>query len=375
MLNASMAAAFNWQPVILGALADQLNFDSQQVGLIVAVELAGVALAGVLATLWVRLWRWRWVAGLSTGIMIAGNLGTAWLIQQSIMNNAASETFSTLVFLRLLLGVFGTGTAYATSIAVISGTQRLSRNFSWVIIAQVLVSISGLALLPGLIQSWGLAAVYLSLAAVGAVALVGIRYLPRGSAHHETRAEDSGPDTSRRSFVALGSLATWYVGIGAFWAFAERLGDSLGIPATAIGQALALSTVIGLLGALSSALLGDRLGRIVPYAIGSAGQLLAMLLIVGMAHWTHFLVAVSVHQIFWNLTIPYVLSLISDMARGGRAVVLIPTAQTTGLSLGPVLGGSLIVSFGLGAIPALVAATMLLSMVIYLTLARRFSTT
>ena len=50
LLGAVAVAGFNIQPMYLGALADHLGLSAEQLGVIAGLEIAGSALAGVLAT-------------------------------------------------------------------------------------------------------------------------------------------------------------------------------------------------------------------------------------------------------------------------------------------------------------------------------------
>ena len=61
-------SAFLVLPLLVGAVADDLNLDASQIGYLAATELAGAAVSSVLALFWVRRANWR-VAG-SIALMI-----------------------------------------------------------------------------------------------------------------------------------------------------------------------------------------------------------------------------------------------------------------------------------------------------------------
>jgi len=230
----------------------------------------------------------------------------------------------------------------------------------------------GLLLMPYLTPQWGTAGIVLPIAAFAVLSLPFVYWLPmRHRATDAAVATAAGEDSKTLVWIGLGIHLLWYVGVGAVWAFVERLGVEAGLAHTAIGQALAIAMAVGLAGAFAATIAGHRYGRIVPFAVAMMGQVFALRLLAGQPDYAAYVGAVCVYNLTWNLALPYLLGLIAKADTTGRFSVLIPTAQAAGVSLGPVVAGLAVGGIGLQVVLYLGSATALLALAIYIPLARR----
>ena len=353
-------AVFMVQPIYLGALADHLFYTNEQLGLIAGVELSGSALAGFAAFFWVGRWNWRIVGAVSLSCIFVGNMTSAWIID-----------FQFMLIVRFLTGFLGLGTAFVLSVAAVSATTKLNRNFSFVIVAQVSIGILGLSLLPPYIETWGPKAVFLPLALLGLLLLPTLGQLPRSRLKVED-VQKAGDEKFRSvGWLTLGSQWLLYLGIGGIWAFVERLGVDAGIENAAIGKALATGMAIGLAGAFIAAAVADRFGRILPFTIAMALQIFAIWYLADISGYDRYVLAVTIFNIGWNLALPYLFGIAAIADSRGRIVVLMPTAQATGLVAGSIIAGLVIGQFGLGAVLYQGAIAILLVAVIYAVVASK----
>ncbi|MEJ2171748.1 MAG: MFS transporter [Woeseiaceae bacterium] len=355
-IGISMAgtAPFIIQPVYLGALADHLQFSSEQLGFVAGSEISGSVIASIAAFFWVKRWNWRVVAAFALAFTFLGNLASAWVTDFHLM--AAT---------RFLTGVLGLGTAYALAVAAVSDTQKLNRNFSLAIVGQVSVGVLAFALLPPHIEAWGLKAVFVPLALLGLVMLPALRHLPRSRMERSAVEHSAAAGSTVPAWLALGCQWVWYVGIGGLWAFIERLGVDAGIEHAAVGRGLAVGMAVSLAGAFGAAAIGDRFGRILPLTVALLGQAASIWMIAGVGVPNDFLVAVTLFNICWNLALPFILGTAAIADTSGRLIVLLPMAQTTALVVGPVTAGILIGEFGLWAVLYQAAAAIFVAILIY----------
>ena len=137
----------------------------------------------------------------------------------------------------------------------------------------------------------------------------------------------------------LASLIMFSAGLGGVWAFMERIGSSAGFSTTDIGSALAVSALVGGLGALVAAVLGTRLGRLLPIVFALLLQMATCFLLATRSDWYSYLLAVALFNFCWNLALPYMMGAIAEADLSGRFMVLIPAAQTGGYAIGPMMVG------------------------------------
>ena len=355
LLSAASVAIFNFLPVYLGAAAESLNLTADKVGVLASVELVPIALAAALGPLWITRFNWRKLAGFSIAIMVLGNL-----ICTTV------ESYSALIWVRAPTAFFGNGIGYALALSILSESEKPDRIFGIAIIVQVLVGALGLFFLPYLTPDLGLAAPSLFIIATALVGLPFLSQCPEQSAKLSTISSDgSKPYPLYLPLLGLAIHAVWYINVGSFWAFVERIGDTAGLASTEIGTALTLGMLVGLLGAGLAAILSDRYGRTWPMAVTIVSHRILMYYMTKNLNFVSLAVIVSLYNFTWNLGLAYLLGLIATTDSGGRLAVLIPVAQVVGTGGGPVVAGSLATSHGYSAIIYLAAVSCGVALILY----------
>lgn len=363
LLSCLGVLAIMLMPVLVGALV-ATGMPAGQAGNITAAEAFGTALACLAAAFWIQRVDWRVAAAFAIAVIVAGNLLTS-----------VVTSFSGLLTLRLAVGFFGGGTAFAIAMTILGSTTQKDRNFAFAIAAQVLTGVLAFQLnIPRAI--WGVPGVVVPVAIFAAVALAMVPSVPRltaGAAGHAAGAHGGagGGAIPGLAFLALAAMLTWCTGLGAIWAFVQLIGETAGIESIRVGQALGLSTLIGTSGALIAAWLAGRAGRLIPVTIALLVQVLMISLLRGEMVWLQFLVTVATFQIFWNLNGPYVMGTIALADTSGRASVLIPAAQIGGFFLGPVIVGQFLDGTGYTAANTVAIVCCLLALVIFVPVALR----
>ena len=336
LLWLSLVAALigNIQPVFLGALAETFGLSGRQLGFVGGAELGGSCLASLTAIYWFQRAQIRTLAVFAIAVAAVGNIMSTWAVD-----------YSALLLARFTIGFLGSGVLYAFTLGLIGQLENPDRLIAIAIVTQVVSLAIGMACVPLLMARWGLMGVTCTLALLFLTALICVPLLPMRARAERVLSKESG----RLAFLPLGlllSLIIFCVGLGAVWPFIERMGNSAGFSMVEVGNALALSGLLGGLGAGVAALLGLRLGRLLPVTIAITLGLLAGFILATRSDWASYIIAIALFNFAWNLTFPYLMGAIAAADISGRFMVLIPAAQTGGYATGPVLVGLFLVDDG-----------------------------
>jgi len=350
------------QPMVVGIYTDLLGFTLEQGGLIIIAEIAGGALASILAMFWINRVNWRVAIVFSLVCVVIGNLLT---MTQTDAN--------TITLLRLAVGFLGQGTAFAIAISMIGNTSDPDRNFGFVIAAQVAFGVVALfTLRPFVEQYQNIGGMYVPLAVLAGLALLLVKFIPTGSAHQDMAGGDQPEKSLALPLTALFAMLIWCCGLGAMWAFIERIGVEGGLESVLALRSLGVSSAIAIAGALAaSALAAKGVNRFMPVTIALLGQMVMAWLLQGEMNWVEMAMKASVFQICWNMTGPFFMGAIAASDSGGKISVLIPAAQTSGFFIGPAIVGMLLESTGLIAVNYVTIGFCAVSLAIFIPLSAR----
>jgi MFS family permease len=126
------------------------------------------------------------------------------------------------------------------------------------------------------------------------------------------------------------------------WAYLFLIGIAGGLTEQQVANGLTVSQFAGIAGALGAALTAGRYGRALPLVIGIVGGAATLYFLVGRFSAMLYLVAVSIYNLAWNFTHPYLLGAMASFDRRGRVVVYAVAMQMLGLAIGPSLAASVI---------------------------------
>lgn len=351
-------------PVMTELLVHGMGLTADNAGRIFAVEALGTALAPLAATLWMSRVSWRRAAVFAALVVILGNLAS------SYQTSAGS-----LTALRFVVGFFGQGTAFALSMAIVSGTQNKDRNFAFLIAAQVVLGVVCFLVLPmhlPVFPADGVGGVLMPLAALAIVALVTTGWIPEtGTAGGHHGAAGAGGGSIVPALIALLIMLIWCTGLGSIWAFVKLIGTSAHLESARVGVALGISTAIGALGAFAASALADRIGRIIPVTVALLVQVVMISQLQGELSFTQFAVTAAIFQFFWNLNGPYLMGTVALSDNTGKISLLIPTAQIGGFFLGPMIVAGLIPANGLKVANVVAIVCCLVALAIFIPTALR----
>ncbi|NVP55090.1 MFS transporter [Mycoplana rhizolycopersici] len=193
------------------------------------------------------------------------------------------------------------------------------------------------------VPAYGSAGGFQTLAVVGIVALAAVPLLPRRYEGIPTAGRADAGIGGPMALLALAIIFTFYLFIGAIWAFLEPLGLASGVSSQTVGliTAAALAAQVG--GAFAATLVERRLDYRAAITLSTTGGLIAAGLFAALPGLALFWLAALVTGFVWLFVVPYQirLTIVADPSR--RTALLVPAAQLLGAALGPA-GASLLIS-------------------------------
>ncbi|MDP6437189.1 MAG: hypothetical protein QF790_11145 [Gammaproteobacteria bacterium] len=329
------------QPMIIPIYAGLLGFTDQEGLNILIAEVGGGALASIIAIFWINKINWRLATTVALVCVIVGNLLT------TVQTDPA-----TIMWIRLIVGFLGQGTAFAIGISIIGNTSDPDRNFGFVISCQVAFGVVALATLPLLTAQFAnIGGMYMPLAALAAVGLLFIKFVPAGPAHREAVASDSPGGSLALPITGLVAMLIWCCGLGAMWGFIALIGEAGGLDSVLSLRALSISSAVAITGSLGAAALAAKgVNRFMPVTIALVMQMIMAWFLQGEMNLAEMAIKASIFQIFWNMTGPFFMGGIAASDSGGKVSVLMPAAQTSGFFIGPAVVGIFLEGTGLVAV-------------------------
>lgn len=332
--------AYMFLPLMLGGLADDLGFSNRQLGFIGAAEAAGMGVANAIAVFWIRRSNWRSVIVWASLLMVASNL--------------ASMTISTfsLMFVARLVDGFAGGALIALGVACQSDNSNADRIFGYFVATEMLFSSLGFVVLPVLSASFGVDGVFGALAAISLTGLLAAIVHPRrGTASRQSEGGFSlKVSTSFVSIAALIGALLFFMSQGGLWAFVERIAIASELTAQQIGNALAVSSVFGIIGALGANWISSRIGERHAFILVLIGEVICIALLYGHLSAVQYSLAASMFIFFWAMGLPLLLSQFNRLDQTGQLVVLLYAMTKLGYALGPALMGFLVFGSNFGAV-------------------------
>jgi predicted MFS family arabinose efflux permease len=166
--------------------------------------------------------------------------------------------------------------------------------------------------------------------------------------------------------LCLAAIACFYVMVGAFWAYIERMGVTAGFDDNFIAAALSITTLLSVVGCYFAYKISRRKGQSKPLLIAPV-LIAAVLIWLGMNTVAFTFVAVLLlYQPSWKAVDIFQLGTISIIDHSGRFIALVPAAQGLGQTLGPSLAGYMVGrGLGYGAVMNLYATAAICTSLIY----------
>jgi len=340
---------FNIEPLFIAALTGAEGLQESQASWIVALELAGLGGASaVLASGRPNMDRRRLVRVAVLSYVVANFLTLFTVGWQAIAS------------VRFAAGLMAEGPLYAVATLRAAATTRPHVAFAWITTSQVACAVLSLSLLPVLASGWGLAGLIVPVSALSLLVL----FVPMADSQIAGGVAISVDHARRLALPPLAcacAIFVWHVGVGTYWALTGHFAAQAGLGAVAAGRILALSTAVGLLGALLPALLGPRFSRQRLFLMGMTLQLIGIGILAAGGSAGGFATSATMWNFSWNLALPYALAFFSEIDGGRGLIQLSPATQGIGLGVGAPVGMAIRGAAGDTAVLCFYAAAVIIS--------------
>ena len=315
-------------PLIVGGLVTELGFSPQAAGNMIFAELSGAGFATFPALYWISRINWRTVLITSLITMIICNIISAFMTDPWMLGGV-----------RFITGI-GVGSTMAITLLTSGMTNNPERVLSFWTMGQIIFAAIGLAIMPFILPVIGLKGFYFILAFVMAILLLPVRFMPeKGNDSHKVPWSEISSVTKRYGPIALIGLLFFFISVGGLWNFYERIGDSAGFDARFIGLTLAGVSAIGVLGAISSAWLNLKWGRMTPFLIGIITLFVSMFILYGISSQLVYILSAFLFKYGWWFISPYLLANMSTLDPSGKLMLGTNFVIGFGQALGPLIVG------------------------------------
>ena len=324
----------NVGPVIVSGLARTGLFDAETAGYVLAVNLAGTAVGGLLVIPFLTRFDWKRAILVLLLALMAFDLGSAGCSQSGM-----------LLAMRFGHGLCG-GALIGYSLSVIARMHSPERTISLFIVIQLLFGGALAAITTPLLDSIGLRVIWFTLVGFSAAGLLLLPFLDAypvreiGSARGVTA---SRAGLAHIVFVMLAILCFQVGEMGAF-AYVVQMGLEHRLEADFVGNTLAVSLWLGGPATLFVTWWGIRSGRLRPMAISTLVCGCAIMAIA-IASPAAFLAANVLFTMAFGIALSYMLGVGSELDNTGRMGAVAGFFSAGGLAVGPALAGYL-VGFG-----------------------------
>ena len=368
MLSAAMLFAIAVMPGavapgIVGAAADSMGLGETQLGLLIGLYFAGFGIVSATAYLWIRKVNWRVYC--SIGIVIMGS---------SFFLMGMTESYPTLLFLMVVVGT-GAGLFASPSITILGDGTKPENGFSSMIIFSVVGAAALLALFPIVAEISGFRSVMNLLGGSTLATLLLIPLIPVNNKKEEKSNENDtvkvekfswSNDRMTQPILALLVMVLFCWSFGGSWAFFERIAHYASLDARATGQALAIGTLFGAIGAPLAAFFIKRIPMYYCYLFTILITIITLLFLnISSLNSMIFLILVCSFQFWINAGFCLIMAQTAQVDKIGRFVALIPAAESAGGAVGPMINGLVLERSGVNAMLMLTILIFIIGAIVF----------
>jgi predicted MFS family arabinose efflux permease len=348
-------------PFFVGGMMTELGFSQTEANYVSSVEFAGMTIASLLGIFWITKLDWRKVAVFALLAIAIGNLISAY-----------TPSFLVLAVVRFFTALLGHGTAYALGAAILGATSNPDRSFGLSGSIQYVMGSLVALLIPQAMATFGMAGYCIPAMIVAIPALL---LNTRLQTVKKSIAEDNKiSSTLPFLFLPIAGLLVFVIfqiGHGPRWDNFVPFGASVGLDAADVGIALSIAYGISFIGPLAAAALASRMGRNIPVLLALTVQFFVVISFQGQMEWIGFAVRVIVFQIFWGFGTTFIMGMVANADKTGRYTVLLPAAQSGGLSLALAMSAFFVQGYGPGVISYICAAALVATALAFVLVSRK----
>lgn len=363
-------------PIWLATAVERFQLTALQGNLLASLELGCIALASIATA--ARLPASRLPLLLAVILSIAGSIAS-FLAANPVALTAA----------RAVVGL-SCGVALAEISRYAARAANPHRVFSLQQLGLIVFAAAFFSTIVMAMARAGPGAPFLYSAALGVLALVSLAWLssPTGVPGADVDAGSAAAmaDTAQlRGTTGSGWLSTSVImcfaaivllasAQSSHWANIGAAAKAYGVSLEKLSQALAIGAFLNFLAPAVSSVIGLRLGRALPLAVGCTGLGLSCLLVTTNVGPTWFAAGSIGLNLFLLFLIPFLLSFLAMLDSSGRGAAAGPAFMMIGAAIGPAAGGVVLSAAGFVALGMAGALTVGCALVLALVAAATIAT-
>ena len=314
-------------PVMIGILMDHAGMSSFSAGWLTAFGTLSTASAGLIMSIKMdnknlqKLSRFTLIIAIFTDLLSAFTAGT------------------TIIFflVRVIWGL-AMGVAHASSVSSIAHYDNFKQGFGIYVGLQFIVSGIGLYIIPVYADIIGVTGFFIGFAVLDFVALIFTKYL--GSDYNEpvkTNKNNTslGIIISVPAILAIIGFTVFEAANTAQFSYIERFGVISNLTEHQIGIALLVGSLLGIPGAFSIFILGDKFGLVRPLILGFLLSISALTMLLLSSNYLIFFITSCMLGFSWSFCMPFIESLLAKIDRKGRVVAAGSSISFFGSAFGP----------------------------------------
>jgi len=321
----------NFLPGLVNALAGGIGFNEAEAGQIVALNGYGGLLGCTLAIFLVRRIQWQPIMFISFTLLALMDIGTLWV-----------EDYSVMLGWRFLAGVMG-GLCVGIGFSVLARLNNPDRAFGTLLFIQFSIGSIVMYGLPAFEEMLNAYAVFYVMAGFILISLVLIPFLPSLPLDSQSITQPMPlAELFGKPLLLLLAIVSYLTAASAIYAYVGLIGLGASLTSESVSTYIAITGMLGLLGAMIPVISGKRVSRIYMIIAGIAMSTLAAILL-NFSHLTSaYIAAMSLLFFSWPAVQSYLFAVTAEMDNSGRLSTIAAVVSFVGLATGPLLASSLL---------------------------------
>jgi predicted MFS family arabinose efflux permease len=319
---------------MIGVLVDNAGMSESSAGWSASVNFLASAVVGLLMAVRIHHMNLRQVATVALALAVVADLVSGFTAGNTTFFFAARAVAGLLL-----------GAAYITSVSSFARYDGYERGFGLFVTLQFIISGLGLYIVPVYADAMGAPGLFGLFAGMDVIALSLARYLPS-----EKAAEaGQGIKESELKILLTGSAILAIVGFAVFeaannaqFAYIERFGVALEISDQQVGLALMIASLVGIPGAFSIVIVGQRFGTLSPLVLGISIAIGGLLVLLNAESYGAYFFGGCCMGFSWAFCLPFIQSLLATIDRKGSAISAGTSFSTFGSAFGPGLAATVV---------------------------------
>lgn len=322
----------NFLPGMVNTLAGGIGFSEVEAGEIVALNIYG-ALTGCIAAIFI-INRYYWKRSLFTLLVLLtiADLSTSWI-----------DDYNTILVWRFFAGFIG-GLCIGNSFSILARLASPDRAFGALLFTQFGICFVVLAILPSLEAMFDAHAVFYVMACLSVISISCLVKLPNQLVNQPSTEKKANQSINKLAVVLLMSALMLYLcAANAIWTYVGLIGRHAGMNEQSVNNYIAVTSLLGLVGALLPVITGKSFGRLFCIILGVLLSIVAAyLLSFTPITVTYYVAAMCLIFFAWPAVNSYLLAITADLDISGRLSSVAALVSLFGAASGPMMASGLI---------------------------------